>query len=803
MTNLEKMNNIYSAVVEGGDLTTKRLNNLGFNSKDLNDLIKEGKLERVKRGLYQLKDVDGLFHYGKRLIAKRNLEKADLCFEKCYLLDPNHLGTCFQMFLRNIKRENYEKVFELYDKLSKSDNEYYNKDLNYYLYLLSIITKVPQKNREYARYLTFDDMKVSLDDKRYSDTLKENQIRSCALNRKFAFALSKQKELISAHGYVTVQDMVARDLLYQAVCRESISKETILDLIKAKKYDEIVYHLLEKEKMHKLSENEGYILKLVYEILALNKTDKITVIKPTNSKSLFEAIDNKDFHKALKFSNEYSRKNNFSKDSNPIYLLLDEICILTKEKINKAKKENEESKSVQNPEVNFSSIATNLINGNVEKSIEDIRIYLKSIKKSNYEFLIIDLIKLCILEKDNSFMRPLFVLSRLNDNSYSFDISKFIQEFYVSLSQNEFEECHIYLDIISSAHELGQECIITDGLYQILEITEKNAGYIQYSSHSDILTSDKEESLTKEEENKTFIENVKQPQKSIEVKEEKSERDYIDKKYQELLEQQGVVLLKPMTDSRIDRTLDILEEYKDVDAFAIGENERQIVLRYNPKLEFYEDVKTLIDKGNYEYRVKNNDGCIEAYLKLLQIFDKPKAITYSRIGLSYARKHEKAKAIDYLTIANYLAKQEKTDLDFTELIMNLKGELSRKDVKVVFKMKEEEFSNNDANNFFGIEDFAKINSHIVSSGLDVESACEELGMTPEQIDIVRLIYAREFYIQGDFKRGDLFLKTFERSKDKTEATKKIYAEINKNKKFYKNRGEKHIDLTLALVPKKK
>ena len=116
----------------------------------------------------------------------------------------------------------------------------------------------------------------------------------------------------------------------------------------------------------------------------------------------------------------------------------------------------------------------------------------------------------------------------------------------------------------------------------------------------------------------------------------------------------------------------------------------------------------------------------------------------------------------------------------------------------------EDFDYSDVNDYYGIHNFAEINSYIIESGLDVESACKQLGLTPEKIDIVNLIYAKCFYTQGNFSKGDLFLKSFERSKTKTDNTKKIFEEVRKNKRFYQNRkGESNTELVLKILPKKK
>ena len=120
MINDENLDKLYSELLSGIELTTNQLNSFGFNSKDLKNLIEMGIIIRVKRELYSLKSADELFCYGKKLVAERDFDKANLFFEKCFELNPNNLGACFQLFLRSIENQDYKRTFELYEILSKS-----------------------------------------------------------------------------------------------------------------------------------------------------------------------------------------------------------------------------------------------------------------------------------------------------------------------------------------------------------------------------------------------------------------------------------------------------------------------------------------------------------------------------------------------------------------------------------------------------------------------------------------------------------------------------------------------------------
>ena len=183
MIDSNNMSKLYDCLIVNKELTTKKLNECGFNAKDLSDLVKNGTLERIKKGYYSFLLVDDLYRYGKKLIAQKEYEKVQDCFNRCYEINPNHLGTCFQLFLQNIRIKNYEKALEYFERFYNSQNEYYNVDSNFYLYLLNYITEIKEEYQKYAKYLGYDDFKISASDKRYEDYEIHNKIRSyCETN---------------------------------------------------------------------------------------------------------------------------------------------------------------------------------------------------------------------------------------------------------------------------------------------------------------------------------------------------------------------------------------------------------------------------------------------------------------------------------------------------------------------------------------------------------------------------------------------------------------------------------------------
>lgn len=857
MINNINMYKLYDGVINNEELTTKVLNHYGFNSKDLAELIDKGVLERIKRGHYSFLDVDNLYLYGKRLIFIEDYAKAENCFLTCYELNPNHIGACFQLFLRSVDTKQYSNAFDYFETLHNIDDPYYVKDTNLFLHLLSFVTDIPNKYKKYAFRLKYEDVCIDINNKRYKNKPLRNKIRKSIMKNKFSHALELTNDLMRGDNSIHVQDLITKYLIHQVIRVEAISRNQIIEFINTKQYDQIVSILEKKEDRHNLSLCDQYTLWIAKNILIIKETNTVPKYKNLKTQNMFHAMDCNNFQLALEICKSLNSKNNIDVSKNTIYMLLKDVCELINEMSNlnnegaleteqadqtaieaiSTSEQKETSFEVKCDSVSFADIAKSLFKKDMDEAFDKISVYMSSINKENYEFLVVDLIKIGMLENDFTFRKTMTLLSCLSKDDFKFDASTYIQEFYIALAENKFDEARIYLDIICNANKIDENYILTDGLLQVLDNTEKS---LQYKKKASLVYTD-ESGLQKQEintltvipdnnyslaqdiqtgsdtsldfyESKTtelcdiICEEVEQPKPNTKTLIENNmdnDEEFIESKHSLLLKNKGIVLLEPMKKDRRRRLHDLVERYPDMVSFSVGEGtKRRIVIRYKPIITEYVDYKILSGEAKDAYKARDYDGAMDKFLQLLQVGNNPPAWVYGNIGLCHMKKYCLNVAIDYLTVADYLSQKQNVKYGYTELIARLNYSTAKKDAKPIVKMDIEEFESDENN--YGIKNVEQITKFISETGLDVESACKHFGMNDEQIDTVRLIYAKDFYSQGWYEKGEEFLKSVEQSKNKTKHTTSLYKEIQRDKKFYANRiQENPRQLSLTMKPRKK
>ena len=233
-----------------------------------------------------------------------------------------------------------------------------------------------------------------------------------------------------------------------------------MKLTKSKRYNEIIDFLEKKESKQSLSIIDRHVLKVVRQIVDIQNTGIVPEVDIFETEYIREAINAHNYELALSMCKEYSKEHNIVDENNILYLLLVDICELVK------KVSLDEEDKIEN--ISLANIINFLINYDLDKAFKILPKYLKSINKESYEFLIISLIKISLIEKDMAFTKPIFILINMDKGVYIFNVIDYIQQYYTALSQSNLEEAEVYLDIIEKSKVLEETSGITDSLLQTL-----------------------------------------------------------------------------------------------------------------------------------------------------------------------------------------------------------------------------------------------------------------------------------------------------------------------------------------------
>lgn len=410
-----------------------------------------------------------LYAEGKRLIAEKKYDEAYECFKESYRIYPRNYRVCFKLFVQSIRNMKYDEAFEYYDTLFATSNPYSKLDNNFYLYLLNVITDIPDKYKEYVRKLTKDDIKVNPHDARYQNAIEWNKIRFNAMQGKYAYAIYLLNELNNDGSALTIQASITKILLSQAANVEKINKDTLMELTKSKRYSEIIDFLEKKESKQSLSVIDRHVLKVVRQIVDIQNTGIVPEVDIFETEYIREAINAHNYELALSMCKEYNKERNIIDENSILYLLLVDICELVR------KVSLDEKNKIE--DISLANIINSLVNYDLDKVFSMLPKYLKSINKESYEFLIISLIKISLIEKDMSFAKPIFTLINMDKDIYVFNVIDYIQQYYTALSQNDLEEAEVYLDIIKKSKDLEETSGITDNLLQGLRNAKLVAAY--------------------------------------------------------------------------------------------------------------------------------------------------------------------------------------------------------------------------------------------------------------------------------------------------------------------------------------
>lgn len=676
---------MYDQFIEKDELTTQELLGCGFTNKDLTRLIADGKLSRIKRGVYTLPNSSGLLIYSDVLKRRHKFDKSKEVLERCLHFEPSNGSAASRVFANALWDYDFDKAFACMDILMKSEKESYLRDSHLWLYLLQFVADVPERYKEKVKNMTFDDLSVLDDDPRYSDKDLANEVRTYILRKDFNSAIkliSSSKEHNEKRVYVeyTLKLLNMANNAYKR--RQRLYEELVIE----ENYSQLVRELAIAEERYGLSSMERNLYLLASDMVSMRTSKRIPKSLQCSSLSLADAIESHQYKLALELNNFNSRQNLEQNENYAVSMMLTKINdeVLKLHSMKAARKIGAQ---------NFARITNSLMKQDLDGAFESLNYYLALMGKLEYRGYIVSLIKLSLLDKDSLFVEPMLALSRLNNEDYQFDVSIYIQDFYLTLAKGDLKRASIYLDIISNSEAVGGISIDTNdmrislnnemtkqGISEVPVDTVEKSGDVKVNSHNG-----KGESEYKEAD---LIARGMSEEDAV-IRKTDDEYLYLSTIVDDIINGDNVVLLEPMCDEDVSNIMEIIERVKDVKAFTIDTDDdmKQIVLRYCGRIGNFIPLRPTLGRATNEYNRYNFDTAIDLYDSVLPLLPEPKAFIYANLGMSYYKRAKDASdyydAIDYLTLATVQAKKEgNNSYDYSLLVKELKERTKYNGIKV-------------------------------------------------------------------------------------------------------------------------
>lgn len=327
---LELLQKIYELLLAGTSLTQEKLESVGITNDQITDLEENGLIYLTNKGTYNITSVNKLFLYGKKNLLQGNKRTAIECFELCYKIKPKHRDTCLQLFYNAVLHHNYEKAYEyLYALENVSTQEHLRKDYKIYLFLLSQVSEVPTHYQEKLEAINNNPLFI-LHRKPDARQKQENVVMRLILKGKYKFAIEKLNDFLAEDYDYAVHRLIMKTLLSQIISINQKQKDELLELVKKKRYREIISLLEELSLTRELRTDESNILSIVRSIIAIFETGSLPAPIPNEATNVTEAIEHYDYEKALELETEFVVSKYLPSDKSSLYILLLEINKLMK-----------------------------------------------------------------------------------------------------------------------------------------------------------------------------------------------------------------------------------------------------------------------------------------------------------------------------------------------------------------------------------------------------------------------------------------------------------------------------------------
>lgn len=458
-----KIRYVRETLKEQEEVATKELLQSGIDNNDIMKLKKIGIIESFKWGHYKLGDAFKYYDEGIKAIAEKDYDKAKEMFIQSINSRINVMEATYYLFLISVFKNNLDDAFNYFDVLYKNENDIISKcDLNFYLYIISYYNSIPSEYYKMVRNMKLE------------DTLGEVKIYSISKGVKEKFFRGKS---FDARDEINVSEGFNGFVNYYMLSKvlDAFRTETkqILSLIKDRKYSELCDYYEDIYYYRDLSAYEKICKFLVDKIINIMKSGVVPIVKNVRENDFNAALNNGNYKRALELNRDFNINRKVDINSSHLYLLLVAINEII-DNIDKVREDIKISKSKNS----YSKLVEYLMNGQIDEFTNELKIYFSNIKKSEYLFLIMNLVKIDSILEDKMYSNTMLKLSMIVSDNFSFDMSEYVMSFYENLALKRFDVASIYLSIIENAKSNGLGNLYIDGLRKIFDKKVKTSGQL-------------------------------------------------------------------------------------------------------------------------------------------------------------------------------------------------------------------------------------------------------------------------------------------------------------------------------------
>ena len=226
------------------------------------------------------------------------------------------------------------------------------------------------------------------------------------------------------------------------------------------------------------------------------------------------------------------------------------------------------------------------------------------------------------------------------------------------------------------------------------------------------------------------------------------------------------VIPKTISDSLLKKLAYIL----DFKIITIPQDEDNIIIeRKSNAVKNYNlyQMRSNINTAFYNHDYTLCINYLEDYLAHSSFDDSIKAKCYYRLGICYKNLGDYEQADEMLKISSFIKNIKNEDIKSSS-----NDEIAMEDFDTLMIVNAE------------LEGIA---SNILGTNVSISEIAQEYNLTEEQVMIIKLLIARDCFVNENYTLGNKYLKEVEKIKEKTPLIKIMFNEVLSNRMFYKNR----------------